>query len=237
MRKSSVKIVSFFGNEVSNYEFRRTSDRLSCKNLQINSYQLINASSKDASRKILEILKAIEAEATASLGILFGLWFANRWEHDTLVNRAIGKKRFLSKHGQHSIQFSNSGVVDGEGQILHWGDLEINDENFARFSAEISFNENGALFVCDRLRWSEFRARFIGQLADKGNYQMPPLSHLEIVRQGLTHSVSVITITNWVETDVIDFDLFKIVAANRTDHPTADSMPRSAQSFLSNESI
>lgn len=209
MRKSSVEIASFSGNEVDKYEFRRSSGRLPFQNLQINSYQLISASSEGSADKIVEILEAIKHEMSAALTSLFGLWFASRWESDTSVNRAIGRKRFLSERGLHAVRFSNSGVVECNEEILHWGDLEIDEENFASFSAEISSRENGALFLCDRLRWPEFRADFMAKFVKGGNNPIPPLSHFEIVKLALSQDVPVITVTNWIEDDVIDFDLFR----------------------------
>ena len=209
LRKSRIEKVSFIGKEVGNYEFRRTADRLTFQAQKITSYQLINASLSDSVDKGLEIFEAIQQEKSETQTNIFGLWFARQWEKDTLVNRSIGLKRYLFGSGEQTFKFSKTGVVDRDGMILHWGELEITHENFSTFSNEVSLHENGGMILCDLPKWVEFRGICIDQFRKGTDIQSSYLSHILMVKLALTLGLSVLTVTKWVEDDVIDFDLFK----------------------------
>lgn len=208
MTEGNLQIVSFTGKEVGNYEFRRTRERLSDKNIKIKSYQLHTTRTKNSNQELSFLLRALETEVVEIFSSFYGLWFARMWQSDTAVCRKIGARKFLSDGFKDSCQFTNSGVLERDDKILHWGNVVINQSNFGEFADEISYFENGALFACNKSKWPTMRDACINA-ANQGEVKMNnTISHFEMVKCALYRRIPIVTITNWIEDSIVDFDLF-----------------------------
>lgn len=208
INKDNITVTTFFGDDISRYEFRRSIERLSSLNIEIKSFQLVGDSSIGSDVRMQELLRALKYAVSRDNAVLFGLWFSNRWEGDSAVNRKIGWKRFLTEQGRQSFSFSSMGVIDDHGHILHWGDAQINPTNFSLFVAEISHYENGALFACDAGNWPDIRKACLKHVAKRKGNMPVSLSNLNIVKFALSVEIPVITATNWIEDDVLELSVF-----------------------------